>query len=643
MLFIGALTGAGPAAGQGQGASGRDRPGRTDRNGDPLPRGAVARFGTTRLQHAGLISALAFSPDGKLLASAGTDQATRVWDVRTGKPLKRLWRLDEDYDVMVLQFSPDGKTLYSCAGAAGSPRRGDMVRIWDLSAGKARCPFLRSEEYGHLLAVSPDATVVASAGTNTSITLWDLRAGRRLREVPASRHGKPLAFSPDGKILVWGRSGVTDRIHFSDVATGAERIPPLGPAVSCGAAAFSPDGRMLASSNENGDIHLWEMSTWRERLVLRGHKETVKILTFSANGKSLASADWKTVRLWNMHTGRPDRQLPALPEVFGLALSPDGRTLATGGWMDNDVRLWEVGTGKELFGDRAHHDGVGHVGLSPDGKTLFTKSGKARHFWDVNSGKELPWPIGAGKDVQEICFSPDGRRAAGVTEGGLVHLWDIGRGKVIGRYKAARGSWLTVCFSPDGTLLGIAGMPEKRDSVWDVLAGKELSRLNHAPHSLSFLAISPDRKRLATAIAFYQLSLWDLEKGEAYYSCQPHKYHIYDCAFSPDGKAVATCGMGGVILRDAKHGKEIRRLVISQGDTRCLAFSPDGRLLVTGGDDRTLRLWDAGTGQLRRQVTGHEGIIWTVCFSADGRRLASGSRDNTALVWDVGELLGTGP
>ena len=549
------------------------------------------------------VSAVAFSPAGKLLASAYGDGTVRLWDPATGQAAGAPLRAGTGPGggVRGVAFSPDGKLL---AGAYGD----GYVRLWDPATGHA--------------------------------------AGAPLRADPGTKGGvNEVAFSPDGKLLAG--AGADGTVRLWDPATGHAVRAPLragtGPGGGVNWAAFSPDGKLLASAGADGTVRLWDPATGQPAgAPLRagtGPRHYAFGVAFSPDGKLLASAGADgTVRLWDPATGQPVRaplRAGTGPGggVWGVAFSPDGKLLASAG-ADGTVRLWDPATGQPagppLRAGTGPGGGVWGVAFSPDGKLLASAGADGTvRLWDPATGKAprapLPADTGTGFGVNGVAFSPDGKLLASAGADGTVRLWDPATGRP------------AVPPLPAETEISIEGPSSTLPSELGV----------------NGVAFSPDGKLLASAEADGAVRLWNPATRQPIFPplVAYTPFGVSAVAFSPDGKLLASAYFDGAVRlwNPATRQPIFSSLVscIGPGDTRGVAFSPDGRLLATTHGDGTVRLCHPATGRPAgaplRAGTGPGGGVWGVAFSPDGKLLASADADGTVRLWDPATGRPAGP
>ncbi len=458
-------------------------------------------------------------------------------------------------------------------------------------------------------------------------------------------HDQPVlaaAFSPNGALLATGSADAT--VQLWDTATGAPHGQPLtGHGAWVKTVAFSPDGALLASAGDDDTVRLWDVATGAPHGdPLSGHGSSVWGVEFSPDGALLASAgDDHAVRLWDVATGAPHGQpLTGTSELWSAAFSPRGDVLATGS-EDGMVRLWDVATGaprgEPLVGDGSP---VWGVDFSPDGTVLgaFGDEGMVR-LWDVATGTPRGEPL-TGHDgaVWYMAFSPDGTVLATVGDEGMVRLWDVATGTPRGEPLTGHdGAVWYVAFSPDGALLATAGT-DLTVRLWDVASGQPHGQpLTGHTHSIWSLEFSPDGTLLATVSDDSTARLWEVAETSSISQALAHATDVNQVAFSPDGALVATGGSDSTVrLWDVATGRPHGSPLTGHEDwLRGVAFSPDGALLASSSGDGTVRLWDANGAPHGRPLTGHEGAVRNVAFSPDGTLLASAGDDETVRLWDV--------
>jgi RNA polymerase sigma factor (sigma-70 family) len=602
--------------------------GAVDGAGDVLPAGALLRLGTVRLCHGGPVFTVAYSPDGKLLASgSGMDDCTlSVWEAATGREVHRL--VGHTDRVFSLAFSPDGKTIASGSYDA-------TVRFWDVATGREirRCE--GHQDHIESVAFSPDGKTLASAGKDAVVRIWDVATGRELRALAGHTELiQSVAFSPDGKTLA--SSGQDKVIRLWDVAGGRElRQIPTGDTINVGI-AFSPDGKTLAGGAVDSVVRLWDPATGQELKALAGHEAEVQFVAFSPDGKTLASSGRdRTIRLWDPATGKPLHTLTGHNErVRSLAFAPDGRTLASASW-DQTVRLWDPAAGRELHPAGKSHGWISFIAWAPDGKTIRTGANdRTVRLWDARTGQQLRQFDADQVRGRAVALSPNRRLLAAGTVDGTVVLWDADSGREVRRFGNHEVPVRTVAFSPDGRTL-VSGDRNGGIRLWDPATGAQLGSLEGHQSEISTLVYTPDGKTLASGSLDGSLRLWDPAAGRERRAPFAHEYGVESAAFSPDGRLLASGGWGASVrLWDLTTGRGRPALGGHTGPVFRLLFSADGRTLVAA-DVRAVHLWEVSTGRERAEFVGHRGLVVGLAFDPDGRRLATGSSDGTVLVWDL--------
>jgi RNA polymerase sigma factor (sigma-70 family) len=667
--------------------AGEERP-RTDRYGDPLPAGAVARLGTVRFrQEGGGLKGLAFLADGKTLVTA-TDQghAIRLWEVRTGQLLRTI--STAPLSIRGFGLSPDGKRA-AVGGFLPLEPNGTLpasARVFDVASGKEVRAFPRDDlDVDHCsFAFTPDGKLLLSLGDSGILRVEEVATGAELlrQQFPRDILAE-IAVSSDGSTLAVASGPNTRRLYLWRWQEAEEpRQLPVGEFVARWV-AFSPDGKLLAAtSDREGTLRLWDVASGqpRHRLQLpEGQASRTGEPTFTPDGKVLAVVGTtytqhdqsESVHLWDPATGRYRGRLD--PGGGRLAASPDSRRLAAGG--TGGMRIWDLASDKPLLPDEeAHHGDVYCVAVSARGVVATASEDGTVRLWDLATGAHR-LRLGHGtKMVRAVAFAPDGRTLASSGLDDTVRLWDADTGREIYRLAGhgALGGYRALGFTPDAKRL-LSWGDDFYLRVWDVANGKALSEHRLRPtgvkapeedddpreREMRFLSLgpgvfSPDGKRFVLAIPKGTF-VFDVETGKELRTIETGLRNVKSLAVSPDGKRLLAGGWGASIqtklpdgmtristaeehplgLWDLDSGKRVRQVLLPGATSGPVAFSADGKTYAAA-TDKAIRLWDAATGQERPGIARLPARATALAFSPDGRHIVSALADTTALVWDLG-------
>ncbi|MEK6406865.1 MAG: protein kinase [Acidobacteriota bacterium] len=529
------------------------------------------------LHHDILVLAVAFSPDGRLVASGDDSGLLTLWNAATGEKIAALREHEFIWDV---KFSPDGKLL-ATVGDHGT------VKVWDSAARKVITSFSGHTEKVFCIHFSSDGKKLASGSQDGTARVWDVATGFELTRISAGQPVRSLAFSPDGKTLAL-KQEPSRAVTIFDAMTGRRLLE----FASAEPVAFLPDGNSLVAIAGKTVIVI-DTSTGTETAVLRGH------------------------------TGR----------IVSVDLSPDGKTLATGS-EDLTARLWDVATGAELRTLKGHEGTVFSVAFSPDGSTLATASSDlTARLWDISSVPEICF---IKTSDQRVVFSPNRSQPVVASFGTqVVKLLDPRDGRLVAVFEGDSSVIWSAAFSPDGATLA-TGDSTGNVKLWDTVSKQALATLKAHTDIVSSLMFSPDGRMLATASYDKTAKLWDAATGQLILDLPEHNKPISAVAFSVDNLIVATGSHDGTArLCDARTGRELNALKGHARGILSMAFSPDGTMLAIGSGDGTVGLWDAKAHGLIARLAGHTENVHAVAFSPDSRRLATGSNDGMVRLWDT--------
>ncbi|TVO66020.1 hypothetical protein FHP89_02370 [Denitromonas ohlonensis] len=452
--------------------------------------------------HDGMVSALAFSPDGSVIASSGaTDTVIRQWNTATAEAVNRPMP-PQNIFLTSLAYSPDGRRLVSGSGNG-------EIQLWDASTGQAIGPAMAGhEDEITSVAFSPDGAYLLSGSNDASLRLWDAKTGNAVGP-PMRGHGGPvnsLAFSPDGAQVVSG--GADGTLRFWTNRPNEDAIVTLNSTAEDAdvyQAVFSPDGTKIATAGKDGAVRLWNAATGQAiGAPLQGHTDSVLSVAFSPDGSRIVSGSWdKTLRLWDATTGQAigaPLQGHADP-VQSVAFSPDGSRIVSGS-NDNNLRLWDAITGQTIGEPLQGHSGpVNSVAFSPDGSRIVSGSSDTTlRLWRAATGQSIGEPLrGHSGWVLGAAFSPDGSRIVSGSNDTTLRLWDAATGQSVGAPLQEHSVEVrSVAFSPDGKRI-VSGSYDASLRLWDAATGKGIGQPIAQTGRVFSVAFSPDGARIVSA------------------------------------------------------------------------------------------------------------------------------------------------
>jgi WD40 repeat protein/uncharacterized caspase-like protein len=575
--------------------------------------------------HSQKVSSVAYSPDNHLLASGSVDRSIGIWDVASGRELRRLtghanW-------VNCVAFSPDGKLL-----ASGSNDK--SIKLWDIGSGSELRTFTGHENSIQSIAFSPDGRWLASGSSDNTIRLWEIATGSFRELKDHSDWVTSVVFSPDGKWLASGSRDNTVRIW--DVNTGRPARAALrGHTAVIKALAFSPDGQWLASGSFDGTVKLWKTSTGKEAKPLKSDDGSIVAVMFVENGsKILTGTSKNVVSLWETASGHllhRNGDKSSLERVESSTFSPDGRLLASG--EDSAIALYDAESGSKIRALDSRTSGFSSVGFSANNSWLATGGkDKAIRLWDISSGRQLAPLLGHAGYVTSIALSRNGKYVASASIDHTIRIWDTLAEREIAKLTDHDDRVEALAFSPDDRWLASASY-DRTIRIWKVDSWQPVQKLSGHSGEITAVAFSPDGKFIASGsvdktIRIRDTTTWSDVRVLTLSS------EVRAVAFSADSKLVLSGAGDTIKFFDIKTGSEARALQTEATTLQGLSLSPDGRWLASAHNDKAIRLWDLGSFAKPRMLVGHSDNVNSVTFSPDGKQLASSSDDGSTIIWD---------
>ena len=618
--------------------------------------------------HTGRIWSVAISPDGKTIASASEDTSIGLWDLTSGNPVHAAL-MGHTQGVMAVAYSPDGRSLVS-GGMDG------QIILWNINQGySSKTLFSKSNSWVYKLAFSPDGKYLAASFTDKSVVIWNMLdqniACPSLNGQSGSEEFTVLAFSPDGKILAIGNDNQDDgKLSFWNPDTCQQqgktldtgqlaKLSGLGQNGEVTSLAYSPDGKQL-TIGEADYLLVLDTSTYeplREAIPIHTNYR-IESIAYRPDGSLLAlGMDDNTVVLLDPATGKLIEQ-PLFGQggaVRSVAFSPDGQTLISGGW-DASVLVWGL-ENQPL--SRILPAQATEVAFSPNGKVLASAFGSKAQIslWNTNSWQGLGLPLtGSQGEVYALAFSPDSIELAAGGADKLVHLWNISQGTPTDTPLNGQGDVIDcLAFRPDGKWLAAGGA----DNLWTIWKMADHSLYQHGqislpisndPYSLDLskfiqsVGFSPDSATFYLSMGggyTYLINMADFEAvndlSRSLKWTQGSSTNDILAKMSPNGKTIALANAMDIRLYDSASLQMVGLPMYGHTDrVTGLAFTPDGKLLASKGQDNTIRLWDTVTSQpVGLPFPGNSPGSSSLSISPDGNSIASTTVDSRVIIWDI--------
>ena len=604
------------------------------------------------LLHTGAVNHASFSPDGSRVLTASSHMA-QVWDWARGQTVTP--PITHSESVTAAKFSPDGRKVMTAS-------RDHTAQIRELTTGT---PLLI--EHGEAVkdaAWSPDGRLVATISGDSKVKISDATSAQLLATCHGiGRYVYCVSFSADGQRVLWsswGKAGV------NDARTGIAITPLLKHGQAVRTAVFSPDERRILTASEDQTIQIWNSADGAALGVPIKLNHALRDAAFSPDGKRIITAsDDGSARIFATAT----REMVFAPlkhsgRLTRSCFSPDGAFVLTAG-IDGTVRLWDIATSGPESLVLTHKRFVRQISAAPDENTVATAGSDSMvRLWNADSGRLVGTAFRHDAEVTDIAFSRDGHRFATASLDGTARIWDVATGRQIQQITLTNLALSRILFSPDGEYVHIAAGPNVafryltrrvtitdgsvRIQTWNVQNGAPATPILTLEGTRQFAEFSPDARRVAACSEDGTIGIWETARGTKVTGISPRS--AMTCLrFSPDGRRLATAngdvtrlkGAGEAQVCDVETGKAVCPPLLHQADVCALAWSGDGRWILTASQEGTARIWDAETGKPRTPPLIHNYYVFDAVFSPDNRYALTGSGDQTARVWDAatGELM----
>ncbi len=562
-------------------------------------------------RHSDEVTDVAVSPDGSRFATVSLDQDIKIWDTATGQEIQTLER-GHGRPINTVAFHPTENKL-ATGGDDG------YVILWNLDTGRSLGVLPQGTNNPvREVTFSPDGSQIAAVTADNLLHLWNATTRRPIEVLEGHEAAlTDVAYSPDGRFLATTSDDGAVILREAASNTIIQSINPdfAGEVVSededeeiefsATAVTFSPvnennqTSEFVTAAFGNGVILIWQTGSWTELTTLSGHANRINEIAFSPNSQLLGSAS-----------------------------------------NDNTAKVYDVATGQAIFTLSGHTGAISSIAFTPDDNTIITtsKDGTTR-LWNDEAGLTPDILTGHRDTIRALDFNANGTRIASGGVGQIVYIWDTGNNEIIDRLIEHTSTINDVAFHPTNeNLLATVGN-DTRAYLWDLNTGEVLEPPMDHDANVTAVIFNPDGSTLITGSADGLITLWDTETHQRLLTLE-NESPVRDVAVSADGTLLAV-GLENntAVIWDIQNGSNqiIHTFAEHEGPVNTVTFSPDDQYLATGSEDNTAKIWNVDSGEIVRTLTGHSGPITDVAFHPDSttNRIATASIDGTMKLWDT--------
>ena len=566
-----------------------------------------------QLGHNSSVSSVAISPDGKKILSISSDNSIKLWDTESGREIRTF--SGYEYIIRSALFNLDGKCIV--LGTADK-----TIKLWDLETGENIGTFLLPSNNINSVEINHDGKQIISCCDNSLIIIWDVETEQAIKIYEETDYNiDSVLFSPDGKKFLYNYTAYN--ISFID----------------------NP-GEMDINSmwKDFFDSRRWELALWdfeieQEIATFTNHDSMITSVSFSTDGKLIVSgSDNGALNLWDVETGQEiilfSEPNTEYKRINSVAFSHDGNYIISG-YNDGTLRLWDVITGKQIRTFIGHYASVNSVIFNSDGKYIFScSSDNTIKLWDMETGRLVSTFSGYSNRINAALFHPYEKKILSGSGDGTLRLWDIEAGQQIRNFSRHTSAVTAVAFSPDGKQV-LSGSDWGQIKMWDTVTGMEIANITDMHRiRVDSVTFNPCEEYFLSG-SLENVIIGDT-KSKKIIKTFPHGGLLtVTTVFSPDGKKILSGYIDGTIrLWDIESGLEMKKF--SHGGTiNSITFSIDGKYILSGSSNKIIKIWDVETGMNIKTFRGHTDSVRSVAFSQDEKYIISGSDDNTIKLWDI--------